>query len=227
MKTVEPTQDETPTNDQTIEPTVEDATNPSIVQHAAPTVTVSKEPIQSSRPYGFMRRSESSKSGKTDSLSGRHDGEMNGMVVNPLRALKGRNPKLNVAEMEKFYPADDKTLLPRPDPREIQLLCCRISVMLKLVEELVKDAEETLKKIGVQFDANGFIAELPQKALNYLTVGNCPEFIRYFAFGNLFRAEIDSSLGKEPTLSIPLLFVIIYQRRYPAENRRKACAWIR
>uniref|UniRef100_A0A914Y747 Uncharacterized protein n=1 Tax=Panagrolaimus superbus TaxID=310955 RepID=A0A914Y747_9BILA len=136
MKTVEPTQDETPTN-QTIEPTVEDATNQSSVQSAAPTVTVSKQQIQSSRPYGFMRRSESSKSGKTDSLSGRHNGEMNRIVVNPLQALKGRKPKLNVAEMEKFYPIDGKDDPPRPDAREIQLLCCRISVMLKLVEDLM------------------------------------------------------------------------------------------
>uniref|UniRef100_A0A914YAP1 Uncharacterized protein n=1 Tax=Panagrolaimus superbus TaxID=310955 RepID=A0A914YAP1_9BILA len=85
-----------------------------------------------------MRRSESSKSGKTDSLSGRHDGQMNGMVVNPLKALKGRKPELIVAEMEKFYSSDGKeSYPPRPDPREIQLLCCRISVMFKIVEELM------------------------------------------------------------------------------------------
>uniref|UniRef100_A0AC34GMS6 Uncharacterized protein n=1 Tax=Panagrolaimus sp. ES5 TaxID=591445 RepID=A0AC34GMS6_9BILA len=228
-KTVEPTQEETPTN-KTVEPTVEDTnTNQSIINQQlppAPTVSVLPGQIHSTRPYALMPRSKSySKSRKTDSLSGRHDLSMQGMVQNPVQTLKYRNPNLNVDEMQKFYPAQKKPHY--LDRREIALLCCRISVMFKIVEELIIAAEQKLIQLGAVLDGNGFISKLPQKALDYLVSSKAPEFIRSFAFGNCFRGEIDSSLGKRPTTSLPLLFVIIFQRRYPAENRRKACAWIR
>uniref|UniRef100_A0A914ZAJ1 Uncharacterized protein n=1 Tax=Panagrolaimus superbus TaxID=310955 RepID=A0A914ZAJ1_9BILA len=134
-KTVEPTQEETPSG-KTVEPTVEDTTNPSVIKHAPPTVTVLKEPIHPPRPYGLAPRSKSySKSRKTDSLSGRHDLNMNYMVETPLQTLERQKAAVVNDEMKKFYPPEDKPR--RRDLREIVILYCRISAMFRMIEELM------------------------------------------------------------------------------------------
>uniref|UniRef100_A0A914Z8W2 Uncharacterized protein n=1 Tax=Panagrolaimus superbus TaxID=310955 RepID=A0A914Z8W2_9BILA len=135
-KTVEPTQEETPSG-KTVEPTVEDTnTNPSIAPNYAPTVTVLKEPIHPPRPYGLAPRSKSySKSRKTDSLSGRHDLNMNCMVETPLQTLERCKSSVVNDDMKKFYPPEDKPR--RRDLREIVILYCSISAMFRMIQELM------------------------------------------------------------------------------------------
>uniref|UniRef100_A0A914QTU2 Uncharacterized protein n=1 Tax=Panagrolaimus davidi TaxID=227884 RepID=A0A914QTU2_9BILA len=48
-----------------------------------------------------------------------------------------------------------------------------------------------------------------------------------FAFGGVFRDLVDSAAEAFESCPIPLLFVIVLQRRYSVRNRRQACTWIR
>jgi hypothetical protein len=68
---------------------------------------------------------------------------------------------------------------------------------------------------------------MPPKAEKYLRSKKTPEFVRSFAFGNVFREIIDAQTKVHEHFSIPLLFSIVLQRRYTATNRRKAFTWIR
>uniref|UniRef100_A0A914Z6P6 Uncharacterized protein n=1 Tax=Panagrolaimus superbus TaxID=310955 RepID=A0A914Z6P6_9BILA len=155
--------------------------NPSIIQNRAPTVSVLKDPIHPPRPYGLAPRSAKSysKSHKTDSLSGRHDLNIKHMVENPLQTLERCKPSVINDEMKKFYPTDGKAH--GLDGREIAILCCRISAMFRIIEELIGAAEEKLKKRGVKFDGMVLLLKFLQKAHDYLMSAKCHEYVRSFA----------------------------------------------
>uniref|UniRef100_A0A914Q1E4 Uncharacterized protein n=1 Tax=Panagrolaimus davidi TaxID=227884 RepID=A0A914Q1E4_9BILA len=89
------------------------------------------------------------------------------------------------------------------------------------------NARKSLTENGVTFDEKSNIIEMSPKAEKYLHSKSTPEFVRSFAFGNVFREFIDSQARVHETFSIPLLWTIVLQRRYTAYNRRKACTWIR
>uniref|UniRef100_A0A914NYW4 Uncharacterized protein n=1 Tax=Panagrolaimus davidi TaxID=227884 RepID=A0A914NYW4_9BILA len=128
-------------------------------------------------------------------------------------------------KLEKFYPPGPIRAF---DRREIEILCCvRISIMFKTIEMLIDDAIKALNERGVTFDEKCNIIQMPPKAEKYLRSRKTPEYVRSFAFGNVFRELIDSQTKVYDTFSIPLLFSIVLQRRYNAINRRKAFTWIR
>uniref|UniRef100_A0A914PTA4 Uncharacterized protein n=1 Tax=Panagrolaimus davidi TaxID=227884 RepID=A0A914PTA4_9BILA len=140
-------------------------------------------------------------SGKKDSLSGRHETGMQGMVESPPESLKHHDFGLlnnETKKLEKFYTPDPVRIF---DRREIELLCCaKISVIFKSIEVLI---DITIKALAER------------------------EFVQSFAFGNVFREHIDSQARVHETFSIPLLLSIVLQRRYTVYNRRKPCTWIR
>uniref|UniRef100_A0A914YBU4 Uncharacterized protein n=1 Tax=Panagrolaimus superbus TaxID=310955 RepID=A0A914YBU4_9BILA len=98
---------------------------------------------------------------------------------------------------------------------------------MKQLDVLIDMAEEALAERDVKFDDDGNILQITQKAEQYLEKKSTPEFIRSYAFGQIYRTLLDSHVGIFNTLSIPLLFVIVLQKRYTVLNRRKACAWMR
>uniref|UniRef100_A0A914QHU2 Uncharacterized protein n=1 Tax=Panagrolaimus davidi TaxID=227884 RepID=A0A914QHU2_9BILA len=176
-------------------------------------------------------KSGSLKTGKKDSLSGRHEIGMEGMVESAPEQVKrhdinvGLLNKETKEKLEKFYPPGPVRAF---DRREIEILCCaRISIMFKTIEMLIDDAIKALIERGVTFDEKCNIIKMPPKAEKYLRSRKTPEFIRSFAFGNVFRDIIDAQTRVNDSFSIPLLFSIVLQRRYTAINRRKAFTWIR
>uniref|UniRef100_A0A914PF35 Uncharacterized protein n=1 Tax=Panagrolaimus davidi TaxID=227884 RepID=A0A914PF35_9BILA len=236
-------EDKPPPKKVSVEPTVEDpTTEASILQKP---IVQQKQPKPGDPPRVFVPttvyhpepksvnapKSGSLKTGKKDSLSGRHEIGMEFLVESTPEQVKRHDINVGLLndetkeKLEKFYP-------PGPvhsfDRREIELLCCaRISLMFKIIEALVDDAMKALSERGVTFDEKSNIIKMPPKAEKYLRLKKTPEFVRSFAFGNVFREYIDSQANFDQKLSIPLLFSIVLQRRYSVVNRRKACTWIR
>uniref|UniRef100_A0A914Y5Y9 Uncharacterized protein n=1 Tax=Panagrolaimus superbus TaxID=310955 RepID=A0A914Y5Y9_9BILA len=166
---------------------------------------------------------------KTDSLSGRHEVGMLGLVESPSESLKRHcnatgSDDLIDAKLESYYKPGVVRVLQRI---EIAVFCCKISSMMKQLDVLIDMAEEALAERDVKFDEDGNILHITQKAEQYLERKSTPEFIRSYAFGQIYRTVLDSHVGIFNTLSIPLLFVIVLQKRYTVLNRRKACAWMR
>uniref|UniRef100_A0AC35F795 Uncharacterized protein n=1 Tax=Panagrolaimus sp. PS1159 TaxID=55785 RepID=A0AC35F795_9BILA len=127
-------------------------------------------------------------------------------------------------KLERFYSAESARPL---EKREIMLFCCkRISVMFKIIELLIDAAIEGLAKHRAKFDDNETVVELSAEGERYVQRSTTPEYIRSFAFGGVFRELIDSDAEVYETCPIPLLFVIVLQRRYSVLNRRQACTWI-
>uniref|UniRef100_A0A914XSM2 Uncharacterized protein n=1 Tax=Panagrolaimus superbus TaxID=310955 RepID=A0A914XSM2_9BILA len=185
-KNIEATQEETPKNDQIVELDAT-ITNPSFILFAFPT-----EQIHSSQLYRFKQHLESClKLGSTNSLVGRHGGKMNYMVENPMETLEHRNRIIIIKEMQKFFPFKNKAY--NLDLREIPILNFSGSIMFKIVKEIIPTSEETLKKLGVEFDENGFSNELPQKANDYL-MGNILSTFKSFSFKLANNSSSSSSL---------------------------------
>uniref|UniRef100_A0A914PLE9 Uncharacterized protein n=1 Tax=Panagrolaimus davidi TaxID=227884 RepID=A0A914PLE9_9BILA len=226
-----------------VEPTVEDpTTEASVVQKPVvqqkqyhtgnpPRVYVPYKVILPEPKSVNAPKSGSLKTGKKDSLSGRHEIGMEGLVQSAPEQVKRHDINVGLLnkdikqKLEKFYPPGPVRVF---DPREIEILCCaRISIMFKIIEALIDDAMKALKERGVTFDEKSNIIEMPPKAEKYLRSKSTPEYVRSFAFGNVFREYIDSQTRVDENFSIPLLFSIVLQRRYTVVNRRKAFTWIR
>uniref|UniRef100_A0AC35G183 Uncharacterized protein n=1 Tax=Panagrolaimus sp. PS1159 TaxID=55785 RepID=A0AC35G183_9BILA len=221
------------------EPTLEDpTTEASVVQKSVvqqkqyhngnpPRVYVPKNVIHPEPKSINAPKSGSLKTGKKDSLSGRHELRMEGMVESGPEQVKRRDTNVGLLnketkeKLEKFYPrgpvrkrSNARTFDPVRafDCREIEILCCaRISIMFKTIEMLIDDA----------------IKALTERAEKYLRSKSTPEYVKSFAFGNVFRDIIDAQTRFHERFSIPFLFSVVLQRRYSATNRRKAFTWIR
>uniref|UniRef100_A0A914Q636 Uncharacterized protein n=1 Tax=Panagrolaimus davidi TaxID=227884 RepID=A0A914Q636_9BILA len=127
-------------------------------------------------------KSGSLKTGKKDSLSGRHEIGMEGLVQSAPEQVKRHDINIGLLNddvkerLEKFYPPGPVRTF---DPREIEILCCaRISIMFKIIEALIDDAMKALKERGVTFDEKSNIIEMPPKAEKYLRSKKTPEYVR-------------------------------------------------
>uniref|UniRef100_A0A914QYB8 Uncharacterized protein n=1 Tax=Panagrolaimus davidi TaxID=227884 RepID=A0A914QYB8_9BILA len=230
------TKEDSPPKKVSVESTLEaPTTEASIVQKSIvqqkqpgnpPKVFVPKKVILPA-PKSINAPKSKSLSSKKDSFSGRHGIGMQIMVESSPESLKHHDFNMlndeSKEKLEKVYPPGTVGVF---DRLEIELLCCaRISIMFKTIEMLVDSAMKALIESGVTFDEKSNIVEMSPKAEKYLQSKSTPEFVRSFAFGNVFREFIEARVHE--TFSIPLLWTIILQRRYTAYNRRKACSWIR
>uniref|UniRef100_A0AC34GPB8 Uncharacterized protein n=1 Tax=Panagrolaimus sp. ES5 TaxID=591445 RepID=A0AC34GPB8_9BILA len=199
---VEPTLDEP----STVQPPKEK------VEDHFPSVKVLKELVHPT-PKTYAKRIKPKPgqhhSNKTDSLSGRHEVSMIGLVESPSESLKhhcivtGSSDFVD-AKLESFYQPGIVRVLLRI---EIAIFCCTISAMFKQIEKMIDMAEEALAERDVTFDEEGNIIQMTAKAEEYLEKKSTPEYIRSYAFGQIYSALIDKHVGILDTLSIPLLFV--------------------
>uniref|UniRef100_A0A914QL23 Uncharacterized protein n=1 Tax=Panagrolaimus davidi TaxID=227884 RepID=A0A914QL23_9BILA len=192
-----------------VEPTVEaPTTQVSVVQKSVvqqkqyhngnpPRVFVPESVIHPEPKSVNAPKSGSLKTGKKDSLSGRHEIGMEGLVHTAPEQVRRHDINVNLLNDE---------------------------IKEKLEND---DAMKALAERGVTFDEKSNIIEMPPKAEKYLRSKKTPEYVRSFAFGNVFREIIDAQTRVNESFSIPLLFSIVLQRRYTVVNRRKACTWIR
>uniref|UniRef100_A0A914YJE2 Uncharacterized protein n=1 Tax=Panagrolaimus superbus TaxID=310955 RepID=A0A914YJE2_9BILA len=194
-----------------------DSVEPNVKKHFQ-SARVSKElilPIPLT--YAKIIKPKNGASNKTDSVTGCHEVGMLALVESPSESLKRlcnatRSDNLIDAKLKTYYQPGVVRVLQRI---EIALFCCTISSMFKQVEDLIfgKLAEEKLGERDVKFDEDGNILQMTQKAHLYLEKKSTPEFIRSFAFEQIYHELLDSIVGIFDTLSIPLLFVIVLQRR--------------
>uniref|UniRef100_A0A914QTF7 Uncharacterized protein n=1 Tax=Panagrolaimus davidi TaxID=227884 RepID=A0A914QTF7_9BILA len=110
---------------------------------------------------------------------------------------------------------------------EIKLLCLPVSQMYEELNTLVHDSLNKLCAAGFGFDMDRQIVTVLKGARQFVKDPATDATTVYFAFG----AEYPHMITDDPEImdkaSIPLLYVIALQPRFPEASRRKACAIMR
>uniref|UniRef100_A0AC34G3P8 Uncharacterized protein n=1 Tax=Panagrolaimus sp. ES5 TaxID=591445 RepID=A0AC34G3P8_9BILA len=155
-----------------VEPTVDEPKTvqpPKEKEEHFPSVKVLKELVHPT-PKTYAKRIKPKPgqhhSNKTDSLSGRHEVSMIGLVESPSESLKHHCIVTGSSDfvddkLENFYQPGIVRVLLRI---EIAIFCCTISAMFIQIERMIDMAEEALAERDVTFDEDGNIIQMTAKA---------------------------------------------------------------
>uniref|UniRef100_A0A914R847 Uncharacterized protein n=1 Tax=Panagrolaimus davidi TaxID=227884 RepID=A0A914R847_9BILA len=110
---------------------------------------------------------------------------------------------------------------------EITLLCLPVSLMFAEMNRLVNASMRKLFAVGCKFGAHIRLVSVTDEARQFLKDAKTDATTVYFAFGAEYYRLISDDSEYMDKASIPLLYVIALQPRFPEASRRKACALLR